>query len=280
MEFKLNSSFLNNSLKTDTVSNNHDITLSTSDAKIISKNTKDKTYLVIGCLHAPYHNVNFVNNIIKFKKDNNINNIVIAGDFIDLMGLASYSKGQIIPKTITEEYDSGNRILDQFGDFDDAHFLYGNHEERFNNFLKLSEVSKYGEEFVLSPEKAMKLNERGFTVNNSYKDGHVVLGDLEVIHGVFWNKHVAQKHLDVMKRNVMFVHTHRIQTFSESGITAYNIGWGGNPDAKAFKYRNRIQRANWRNGFAIVNIKNNKSFVTQISANNKGQFYAYNKFYN
>lgn len=251
--------------------------LNNSEKATVSQN---KDYLVIGCLHAPYHNKRLLTNIYKLIEDSNFHGIVIAGDFLDVAALASYSKGKVIPSTLSSEYKAGNIILDNLGKFNKMHFMYGNHEERFNNYLKHNDISKLGRDVILSPEKALKLKERGYEIINNYVDGFVRLGDLEIIHGVYYNKHVSQKHLDVMKRNVMFVHTHRIQTFSESGLFSYNIGWLGNADSKAFKYRSRIQRENWQNGFAIVSVKSiKKAYVSQIIASKDGSFYANGKYY-
>jgi len=47
--------------------------------------------------------------------------------------------------------------------------------------------------------------------------------------------------------------------------TAYNVGWGGNPDSKVFRYKAWFERENWVNGCAVIDLhENNKTTVTPL----------------
>ena len=130
--------------------------------------------------------------------------------------------------------------------------------------------AKLGSGVISSPMEALNYRKRGYTVQTNWKEGYISLGDIELIHGTYCGVHTCKKHLEVMKRNVAYVHTHSIGCHTEDKIASYNIGWGGDKSSKAFGYMTRIQKEKWRNGFASVYVDNNgKSHLNQLELINE-----------
>jgi hypothetical protein len=249
---------------------------------------REKLHVVMGCMHMPFHNRRMFDSILKFLYENRdyIGSLTLNGDILDMHSISRHNKGKItIPGlTLESEYQQTNRELDKI---DEAlgnknirkHYLYGNHEMWYYSYMQEVDHSKLGQGVILSPNKACLFEERGYEVQTDYKNAYVMLGDIEVIHGDYVNVNASKRHLDVMKRNVIFVHTHRIGSHAEESIAAYNIGWCGQKDERVFGYMTRIQKENWRNGFNVVMVdSDNISHANQIEyINNKfsfdGRFY-------
>jgi hypothetical protein len=237
------------------------------------------THLVIGCIHMPFHHKGTWNAFLEIANSlgDELKSINLIGDITDMHSISRHAKGKItIPGlTLGEEYRATNRELDKLeqaiGKNVNRHYIYGNHEDWYNQHMAEVDNAKLGPETIASPLEAMKYRERGFTVQTNWKDAHITLGDIELIHGTYCNVHSAKKHLDVMKRNVMYVHTHSVGIYTERDLCSYNIGWGGDRESKAFGYMTRIQKEKWRNGFASVYVDNNgKSHPNQLLWTNGG----------
>ena len=88
----------------------------------------------------------------------------------------------------------------------------------------------------------------------------VVLGDYELIHGIYTNIYPSAKHIDMFQSNLLFGHTHRVNSYFKMGYYAINIGWCGDPRHKLFRYMNRAQKNLWRNAFITLDIIDGKSY--------------------
>jgi hypothetical protein len=116
-----------------------------------------------------------------------------------------------------------------------------------------SEAAKLGTA-LLSPTVALKLRERGFNVIEEYPDGYVQLGNVQLIHGMYLNSNHAKTHLQKVRSNVMYGHSHQLQVYSENGLTAYNIGHLVDAEAPIFSYASRFEKVNWKSGFATITL--------------------------
>lgn len=239
-------------------------------------------YVVLGCVHVPGHNVRMINAITKLIEDtkNQLAGIMLIGDFLDMNTLSGHNRGQFtaVPGlTLTQEYEAGNKVLDQLlapvesrVGFDKV-YIYGNHEDRWNRYMSDMQNAKTP---LPSPEEALRLQARGFNVFHNWTSDYVTLGKhLELIHGQYYNTHCAKQHIDKLRGSVMFAHTHRIQMYVEGKTAGFNIGWCGDVDTPFFNYAERGTKSQWQNGFAVVNIdEDGDYFVQQI-------FFHNNKFY-
>lgn len=241
-------------------------------------------WFVLPDAHYPYHNKPLMKKVFKVIKDNNPAGVVISGDWLDLFTLGSYnadSLGLLRDVNLTDEYKSGlagllelEKVLSP-----DAErvFIWGNHEDRYLRELNKRDISKYGDELI-HPNDALKLDELGYEVFTNWKDDFYTVGDLDIMHGMYTNIHVAKKHLDMHNRSVMFGHTHRVQTHFTAHEGAFNIGCLADLNNKAFGYMPRMQRENWSNGFAAIHVVDGRSYVQMITVR-KGKFIFNGKVY-
>ena len=227
---------------------------------IVVKQSKGvQMWVVIGCVHRPFHNKELWGNFLQFLKDNSnkISGIIINGDYLDLRSLSSHEEW--IPNGIdlSMEYSDG---LEGIAEIESAlHkdvskvFHYGNHEDRFLRNKK--DIRKYGSSLP-SPREALRLDDKGWSVVEDWKDGYTKIGNsLEVFHGEYIGMNAAKQHLEAMPEvSCLFNHTHRFQSYSHNKQTAYNIGWMGDPNCDVFKYMMRRSKYRWTNGFGVVYI--------------------------
>jgi hypothetical protein len=240
-----------------------------------------KNYLVLGCIHFPFHNKDFWSALLKLVAEQDFTGIVLAGDIIDNHSISRHNKGKItIPGlTLEEEYALTNRELDRLdvvinNRLIEKHYFYGNHEMWYYDYMSQSDNHKLGQSVVASPEVGLRLKDRGYKVQNNYKSASLMLGDCEVIHGVYTNLHAAHNHAQRLKRSVLFFHTHRLGRYDESSLEAINGGWLGDEKAPVFGYCTRWEKENWKNGGVVVHVdSNNKSHMSQLTWKNNRFFY-------
>lgn len=261
--------------------------IDTDKMTAVSDTKSDGEYIVAGCLHMPFHNRRFFDSLLgvanELSSQRRLKGLILNGDILDMHSISRHNKGKItIPGlTLTKEYEEANRYLDMLdqavGDVSKDYF-YGNHEMWYHQHMSEVDNQKLGNGVVKSPAEACFLN-RGYVIQEDYKNAYVTIGDhLEVIHGDYVNIHAAKKHLDVMKRSVMFAHTHRIGSHHEWDKSSHNIGWGGDVNSPVFSYMTRVQKENWRNGFAVVNIENGFYSVNQLVFINDGIIFEGNRY--
>lgn len=243
-------------------------------------------HILIGCNHVPFHNVELHNGLINLLKDykSQVKGFHLMGDFLDLNALSSHDKGKFtaVPGlTLDQEYKAGNVLLDEF----DAvlpkkawkTYLYGNHEDRWNRWMKQHDNSKTP---LASPTDALDLVNRNYQVKNSWSQDYFTIGKhLDILHGIYFSIHCAKAHMDKLRGSCAFVHTHRIQQYIEGNMGSFNIGAGADFSSPAFNYATRPMKASWQNGFAIVMVDEDGSYhLTQIICQ-EGRFFFGGKKY-
>tara|TARA_R110000796_G_scaffold43634_4_gene107189 strand:- start:8996 stop:10066 length:1071 start_codon:yes stop_codon:yes gene_type:complete len=245
----------------------------------------DGNYVVLGCTHLPFHNKKMWTATCKLISEmENLKGIILAGDNLDMHSISRHSKGKIrLPGyTLAREYKEANIALDEL----DAaignrkivkEYFYGNHEDWYNQWGKDVDNSYLGRAGAKSPYEAC-FKKRGYNTQFNWKVANVKLGDLEIIHGEWCNKHAAHKHAAELHRNIAFFHTHRMGTYFESNIAGYNCGWGGDKDSPVFSYMSKSQKENWRNGILTVTLKEGISYPTILDFKND-HFSFNNKLY-
>ena len=244
--------------------------------KPVSRTIPNGRHLCISDLHIPYVDQELMLKLVRMIKDNKFVGLHILGDYLDLSSLSKYdllklNKGV----TLAEEYIIGNFWLDVLCEYldKDAYksYIAGNHELRFNKYMQNSEAAKLGKALI-STKDGLQLKNRGFIVVEDYPDGYIQLGDIQLIHGIYLNSNHPKTHIQKLRSSCMYGHTHQQLTYSENGLTAYNIGFLANKTAPIFSYSNRFEKANWKEGFAVINYHDGKTFVEVVECKN-GSFY-------
>lgn len=229
--------------------------------------TQEGLWLCIFDAHVPFHNKPMFESIYKLIYAVRPTGLVLGGDFLDLNSLSTHDRGKvpIFGLTLGKEYTEGNQVLDRLETypFKQKVYIWGNHEARYNKYIKDAESSKI-RDAIRSPQEALNLDQRGYDVYGNYPHDEFVLGDLTIYHGESFNQHCAHGDLQKLKKSIMFGHTHRQQNFHEKTLEAYNVGSAADHFSPGFSYATKIQKQVWCNGIALVSVIDGKSFVETI----------------
>ena len=199
-------------------------TITKASTEVLTKE-KNGVYIIMGCVHVPFFNLNFMKAAIKCISTLNVKGIIFNGDFLDLATLSFHDKGKNAVEGVTlgKEYESGNKVLDSIESVIPKSaskvFLYGNHEDRFNRHMSTVDYGKL-KGAIKSPIEGLNLNTRGYKIYTDWINDEVNLGDLTIIHGEFCTTFAAKKHLDVYRKNMLFAHC-----FSEDTEVLTESGW-------------------------------------------------------
>lgn len=238
------------------------------NAGICSKE-KNGVYIIMGCVHVPFFNLNFMKAAVKCIANLNVKGIIFNGDFLDLATLSFHDKGKNTVQGVNlgDEYKSGNIVLDTIEGVvpRDAEkiFLYGNHEDRFNRHMSTVDYAKL-KGALKSPIEGLNLESRGYKVYTDWINDEVNIGDLTIIHGEFIGTNSCKRHLDAYKKNILYAHTHRVSMYREGEHVAFNIGSMADFNSPAFGYATKSMKKQWTNGFAIATVVDGVTSVEQI----------------
>jgi hypothetical protein len=242
-------------------------------------------HIVIGCVHMPATDKPFFNAFLRFLEDvkPDLKGLHLIGDILDCKALSQHDNGQVSEGTLEEEYNDSNLLLDEIDKRlrpgVEKNYIWGNHEQRYLNILKKVDIAKFGGA-LMSPTKGCRFIERGYTVQEDYKNGKIQLGHyLDLIHGDYITQNPSKKHLDVYKKSIMFAHTHKMGAHYDGDKAAFNIGWMGDKDHSAFNYAGRITKSQWQNGFAVVHVDAEGFYHVQLVQYYNNQFIFGNKAY-
>ena len=95
--------------------------------------------LILSDVHIPYHNVEAVTLAMQYGKDRNVNGIMLNGDILDFYGLSTFEKDPR-KRRFSEELEMGRqflRVLRKEFDGIPIYFKLGNHEERYERYLRI-----------------------------------------------------------------------------------------------------------------------------------------------
>lgn len=229
-----------------------------------------KRGLILPCKHVPFHNVRQFAAELELIEHIQPDFLILEGDFMEVFCVSSHNKGQwsIPVLTLQQEYDETNLVLNMLDqalpDHCEKIYIAGNHEDRIARFKKPVDNAKLGGA-LLDYHAGLRLLERNYTSLAPYSEARCFVGDVVVLHGTYWGVHAAAKHLKEIGQSLIHCHTHRWQQYSHKGETAYNIGWGGDIEAKVFRYKKWWERKNWVQACCVVDLhENNKTTVTPL----------------
>lgn len=252
-----------------------------AEREIIEPRKTDGIHLVIGCMHVPFQNSKLLEKLWLFIEDHKskIIGLHFIGDFLDLKSLSSHDEKNIDTSgwTLGKEYEAGNTVLDVF----DAHlfpkkiqktFLYGNHEDRY--FRYVANIKNYKTaDAIQSPTQALRLKERGYQVFEDWKEDYHMVGKYQLLHGIYCTVNPAKSHIDKLKDNCLFAHTHRVGEHFEAGLHGANIGTMAELTSEGFGYLSRVERALWKNAFGIINVFGDQSHAEVVVCENNSFFF-------
>ncbi len=178
---------------------------------------KVETVIAIPDLQVPFHDTKALAVVLKYLSTLRIDEVVLMGDFMDIFCLSSHSDGkpgQLEGHKIFEEYEIGNKILDQIeGAVRKRNkkckitFLEGNHEFRVERYYDKFPVLR-GQ---MDIDKELRFKERDIKFVRCYRDGAVhKIGNAYFTHGLYTGGNHAKKHVDNFGVNIFYGHTHDV----------------------------------------------------------------------
>lgn len=141
-----------------------------------------KKLLIFGDCHFPYHNVSALNRTLEYGKNHNIDSILLNGDTLDFHQLSVFLKDPR-KRHFQDEIEMVKQFLDILNrEFKNVKifFKFGNHEERYENYLKLKAPELFGmSEFEL--DVILNFGERFIDVIKQKRT--IKFGKLNILHG-------------------------------------------------------------------------------------------------
>ena len=251
--------------------------------KPISKNKKWIKYIVTADEHVPKHNEVAISAILQLMDDEAFDGHIKLGDYMDMEPISHWNKNKkktLEGRRLMEDYVVGNVLLDEFDkrlpSNAPKYYFWGNHEDWYNQFIEeLPALEGFAD-----PTKELKLIERGYKV---FPYNHIEqFGRLSITHGIYACTDSTKKHLDELKTNVMFGHTHtQAEKYASSEARTLSMGGynlGCLCDMAPDYMRGRPHK--WTHGFAILYVeKNTGNFFVDLKRIVKGRFIHNNKLY-
>ena len=240
-----------------------------------NNNTSTKRVVCLPDLHYPLHDVASLSAVESFMVDFRPTHTVWLGDQLQMDSVSHWLKdkrGALEGQRLLADYAGFNQILDRHVSLvPDAKVILflGNHEDWVRQYIDVHpEV-----EGMLEVERGLRLRERGFTVvphRQTYR-----IGKLWYIHGDFVNDYHAKKMATVYHRNLIYGHTHDIQSYTISSpldiqdkVMAQSIGCLCNVNPHYMQGKpNR-----WQHGFHVAYIRPNGDFSGYTVPIVRGQF--------
>jgi len=244
--------------------------------------TPFKTALFWPDTHIPHHNPIVVKSILKLMDDVIFDKMVICGDYMDLGCISHWNRNRhktLEMKRLKADYVIGNSLLDEIDKRlpknCDKHFLEGNHEVWAKDLLE--EIPAL--EGLVEPESLLYLKERNYKFYEYNK--LIRFGRLNITHGMFAGASPIKKHMDELKVNILFGHTHTLgmQLFCSSArqiaFAGYNIGCVC--DLSPDYMKNKANK--WTHGFAVGYFYENGYFDIELIRVVNGRFVFNSKMY-
>lgn len=236
-----------------------------------------KTFLVVPDLHVPFHCPKYLKVIFKILKTHSFNGIVQLGDALDFWQLSTYDKDPSRRNTIGDDIDEWNKILTQWASLlprgGEIHLLEGNHCYRLSRYISKHAKDLY--EIVKPLPELLHLKERNeaghvkFTWHKYTKWDSCKLGDCTLLHGFFFNQHVAHTNLLKYKTNVICGHTHRLQFVTDGMHYSLTLGHGSDERLTA----HQPTPTGWTQAMALLTVLNTGKTHVEIITVKDGQFF-------
>ena len=242
----------------------------------IKANTNHSQIFVLSDIHIPFQDDDTLANVFDCIIDSQPQYIVLLGDILDCYSISRFCKRPDRIRNLQHEIDVFYKLmrgLKKQIPNTEIHYVLGNHENRLEK-LVLENPGLFGLK-ALEPQKLFRLDELGIF----YHKTKVKLNNFIYYHGDAVRKDASYsakaEYMDHKMQDGVSGHTHRLGSY----YTTYEqepSGWFENgclckiePD-----YLNDPDKANWQQGFTIVDSFDGINQATQILIN-KHKF-AYN----
>ncbi len=191
---------------------------------------------------------------------------IIGGDLLDAEGVSHWPQNDLKPRSFIPEVVECREFLDELKRRLNANaeviYIEGNHEDWIRQAMvaKMPEFFDGLEELGLLPDlkSLLDLNTKNITlipVNEFLK-----IGKIHFTHGLFTGPNAPKKHLNLVKGNIYYFHTHDVLSYHEPSmhgmIESASLGCLCRLDAPFLKGRPN----NWVHAFGIFEIHRDGSY--------------------
>ena len=217
-------------------------------------------------VHIPYHSVEPLEAMFAFVEDKGIDGILINGDLIDMYMISRWNKDPD-KTTMKEELEMAKEFFtflrEMFPEIP-IYYKLGNHEDRWENYLKQNASALYGMEF-LNLETVLELAK--FNIKLIGSKTRIKFGKLNIVHGhefgesIFSPVNPARGLFLRAKSTTLAGHNHQTSEHHENNLKNDSMACFSTgclcqltPNYRPFAY------TKWNHGFAIVEIDEDESF--------------------
>lgn len=220
-----------------------------------------RTALVLNDIHIGHHILKHVIAACAYGRDKGVDTVILNGDIMDCdavkrhPGKKSFFEQEVIA---TRAFLKDLRAF--FPDCD-IWYAFGNHEARFRAFIQRNAWQLDG---LFALEDMIGLKELG--IKHVPVMGHIVLGDLNIIHGHQirgGGENVALTLLKKASCNIMFGDRHRSQTFTKTTFEGKMHGGWAVGCLCYLSPEYSLYNPFWANGFAIVKSDESGTFTVE-----------------
>lgn len=109
-----------------------------------------KKSLILADAHIPYHNKDALTVALRYGLEQDVDTLVLLGDWIDFYSISRWEKDPR-KRDFQMEIDTYNEVMDVIrGEFKTQEIVYliGNHEERFDKYLKVKAPEFFGVNYI------------------------------------------------------------------------------------------------------------------------------------
>lgn len=222
-----------------------------------------KRVAVFSDIHVPYHNIDAITTALDFCKKEKPDALLLNGDTLDAFQLSRFVKDPR-KRHFAEELKTMKSLLEVFRKTLKCklYFKYGNHSERYEQFLFMKAKELVGiEEFEL--ENIIKARINGIEI---IKDKRIIhLNGLNVIHGheytqgIFNPVNVARGLFLRAKTSAMQSHSHQTSEHTERDMNGkVTTTWSTGCLCELSPAYAPLNK--WNHGFAIVDLDGKNGF--------------------
>lgn len=182
--------------------------------------------VVIPDIHCPEHDETAMNAVLQLMRNYLPDMVIILGDFLENRSVSHWEdKQNSSPKRLVPELVKAKELLERISNCAGAkcshkYMIFGNHEQWMSEYLNkqipevMDGIGELGIDLRL--EKLLELEKTGWEVIPY--NGILNLGNLSYTHGFTTAKHHAQKMLEIVGGNVVYGHTHTLQSHMSPSI--------------------------------------------------------------
>ena len=220
---------------------------------------------VLSDIHVPYHSMSAITCAIKHLREQTIDCLILNGDIMDFYAISRHEKEKDL-RDFPREIEMGRNFLQKIRDLFPLIPIYykmGNHENRWQRYLN-EQAEEFAQLHEMQFEQFFRLDKLAMTYVPDWQG--IELYDLLILHGhelMAGGMNPSQSTFNKTYCNTLIGHVHRTtSTTKKNGFKEFfHTHSAGCLTQLSPKYYPFAQH---NNGFAVVDIENGKTKVSNI----------------